>query len=457
MSFRELTDHTVTRSTERAFRIMTPSIFKVACLLGMSFLAACGARETPGAGTITGAAATSIGTQGPGRGIMPPHMENRDPVRVAILLPLGAESEDIRERAQSLFEAAQLALFDQSNEALLLVPKDTYGTPEGAAAAAREAVDQGAELILGPLFAPSVQAAAPVARAAGVPVVAFSTDRNVAGDGVYLLSFMPEDEIETVTRFAVSRGISRFAALIPEGPYGERVRTAFNDSVIKTGGTVTQVEHYVREPSRMFEPVKRIANYDARLAAIQFERRRLGEKEDEDSQKELELLEKIEVWGGTDYQAVLIPEEGNLLKSLAPLLAYYEVHPRIVKFLGTGLWDNPEIVREPSLQGGWFAAPSPNTYETFRQSFARTYGRAPQRIASLAYDAVTLAAALAAGPKGERFRQADITNPEGFVGVDGRFRLLPDGRSERGLAVLKVTTDGFDVIGAAPKAFEAGS
>lgn len=457
MPFRRVTDHTVTGSTERPVRIVNPLALKAACLLGMSFLAACSSRQAPAPMTITGPTAASIETRRPGQGIMPPHMQNRDPVRVAILLPLGSESEDIRERAQSLFEAAQLALFDQSNEALLLIPKDTYGTPGGAEAAAREAIDQGGELILGPLFAPSVQAVAPIARAAGVPVLAFSTDRDVAGDGVYLLSFMPEDEIETVTRFAVSRGVSSFAALIPEGAYGDRVRTAFNDSVIKTGGTVTQVEHYARETSAMFEPVKRIANYDARLAAIQFERQRLGEKEDEESQKALEFLEKIEVWGGTDYQAVLIPEEGNLLKSLAPLLAYYEVRPRIVKFLGTGLWDDPDIVREPSLQGGWFAAPSPNAQKAFRQNFARRYGRAPQRIASLAYDAMMLAASLAAGPRAARFRRADITDPKGFAGIDGLFRLLPDGRSERGLAVLEVTPDGFDVIGEAPKAFDAGS
>ncbi len=429
----------------------------VTFILSVFILAACSSGPPPSPVIITDPTAPQATGRDPSRWISPAHMQGSEPVRVAILLPMGAESNEVRDLAQSLLEAAQLALFDQGNQQILLIPKDTFGTPEGAVAAARDVIDQGAELILGPLFAPSVQAIAPIARMQDVPIVAFSTDREVAGDGVYLLSFMPENEIETVTRYAVSQGIINFAALIPYGPYGARVQDAFNQSVMETGGTVTQVENYVRETSAMSEPVKRLANYNARLAAIQLEKQRLSENDDEASRQALERLEDVEIWSGTDFQAVLIPEEGNLLRSLAPWLAYYEVDPRTVKFLGTGLWDDPEIVREPSLLGGWFAAPSPDAHQAFTQSFLQAYGHTPPRIASLAYDAMMLAASLSSGPRGARFGRTDITNPNGFLGIDGLFRLLPDGRSERGLAVLEVTPDGFKVINAAPNTFEFGS
>ncbi len=441
----------------------------VTFILGLFYLAACASQGPAAPVTIKGPAApvtiTSPNTitdpnapgifgRDPSRWLTPTHMRGSEPVRVGLLLPLGAESNDVRNLAQSLLEAAQLALFDQNNNSLLLIPKDTFGMPEGAAAAAQEVIDQGAELILGPLFAPSVQAIAPIARMQNVPIVAFSTDREVAGDGVYLLSFMPENEIDTVARYAASQGLFRFAALIPYGPYGARVQGAFSESVMKTGGIVTQIENYARETAATFEPVKRLANYNVRLAALQLERQRLRENDDEASRQALERLEDVEVWSSADYQAVLIPEEGNLLRSLAPLLAYYEVDPRTVKFLGTGLWDDPEIVREPSLLGGWFAAPPPDTHQAFLQNFAQAYGRTPPRIASLAYDALMLAATLSESPRGARFSQADITNPNGFLGIDGLFRLLPDGRSERGLAVLEVTPNGFKVINAAPNTFE---
>ncbi len=386
-------------------------------------------------------------------------MNGTEPVRVALLLPLSASAKGIREVAKSLQQAAELALFDQGNNTILLVPKDTGGTASGAALAAQEAINQGAELILGPLFASSVQAVAPIARQYDVSVVAFSTDSNVAGNGVYLLSFMPENEVDAVTRYAADKGLRSFAALYPYGAYGDRVSTAFNQSIMKYGGLMMQSEYYDREPSAMFEPVKRLTDYNGRIAALEMEKRRLREQGDEASMAALKRLEDSQAWGGVDFEAVLLPEEGNLLRSLAPLLPYYDVDPRQVKFLGTGLWDNPEIMREPSLVGGWFAAPSPESREVFAVSYEQTFGAKPPRIASLAYDGVMLAATLSDNPRGQRFRQPDITNPNGFFGIDGLFRFFPDGRNERGLSIIEVTSTGFEVIQPAPQSFmsESGS
>ena len=386
--------------------------------------------------------------------VQPSYLAGDDPVRVAVLLPFGAQAEQIQNLADSMLGAAELALFEQGSTNVVLMPKDTRGTPEGASAAVQEAINQGAEIVLGPLFSTSVQAVAPIARQFDVPVIAFSTDRNVAGDGVYLLSFMPENEIESVTQYARRNGISSFAALYPFGPYGDRVAEAFETSVRANGGMLVQSEYYERESSQMFEPVKRLTSYASRASSLETERANLEAAGDEASRAALDRLRQAEAWGPVGFQAVLLPEEGNLLRALAPLLPYYGVDQRAVKFLGTGLWDNPDIVREPSLVGGWFAAPSPEARQTFASSYRNLFDSTPPRIASLAYDAVMLTSTLASeGQRGTRFGPNEITNPNGFYGIDGLFRFFPDGSNERGLAIIEVTQDGFKVIEPAPTSF----
>lgn len=353
--------------------------------------------------------------------LSPHHMGGRQPIRVAMLLPLSGSSKDSREVAQSLLDAAQLAIFDASNPNLLLIPKDTQGTAAGAKAAARQAIDEGAEIILGPLFSTSVAAVTPVAQRRGIPVVAFSTDRDVSKPGIYLLSFLPEYEIERITDFAVVNGFSRFAAMIPQTAYGQRVLSAFEQSVTGRAAFLIQTESYHQSVDAMFEPARR-------LAAI------------------------------NSFDAVLLPEGGTNLRGLAPLLPYFDVDPRQVKFLGTGLWDDPTLGREPSLVGGWFAAPPPRARTAFSERFEGAFGRKPPRIASLGYDSIGLTAALAGQlDEIDRFSEAALTNPNGFTGVDGIFRFLPDGSTERGLAVIEVTSNGFKVIDEAPQTFEQPS
>ena len=393
-------------------------------------------------------------TSDPAGWIWPSHMRGRDPVRVAMLLPLGAKSPRVRELANSMLAAAELAVFNQDNPNVVLLPKDTSGTPQGAEYAAQQAINQGAKLILGPLFASSVETIAPLARSYDVPVIAFSTDRNVAGNGIYLLSFLPENEVDVITRYAVSQGRRTFAGLYPEGDYGERVAEAFFDSIDRHGGALTSEEFYERKTSSMFQPVKRLTSYSSRAADLEMEKQLLRQADDEASQLALERLEKKQAWAGSSFQAVLLPEEGNLLRSLAPLLPFYGVDSRRVKFLGTGLWDSGNLGREPALVGGWFAAPSPETKQGFTQPFKDAYGEDPPRLASLAYDGIMLASTLARQPSSTRFSEAQITNPNGFYGVDGLFRFFPEGHNERGLAIFEVTQRGVKIIEPAPTSFE---
>jgi len=345
-----------------------------------------------------------------------PNLPSGTPVRVGVLLPFSNGSAATRALAQSMLKAAELALFDAKNQNIVLITADEGGSPDAAAQGARNLLAQGAEIIIGPLFAQSVSAVAPIARDRAVPVISFSTDRNVAGDGIYLLSFQPENEVKRIVDFAAAQGRSNFAALVPQTIYGDRVAKAFQDEVTAKGGKITDIEHFAATPDALAAQAQAVT--------------------------------------ASKPDAILVAQGGALLRGTGPALAAGGVDGNKIRLLGTGLWDDPANVKESALSGGWFAAPSPSADEAFDAKYKNAFGNNPPQLATLAYDAVSLAALLSSGAPYHRFTPAALGDPNGFAGVNGIFRFNPDGTSERGLAVLGVDPNGFTTVSPAPATFQ---
>jgi ABC-type branched-subunit amino acid transport system substrate-binding protein len=342
------------------------------------------------------------------------------PSKVAILVPLSSQGHP-GVIARSLKQAAELALLDRDNRGVELTVKDDKGTPEGAKAAAEDALKAGATLILGPLYAKSVGAVAPVARKAGVPVVAFSSDRQVAGNGVYLLSFQPTPEVERIVAFTAKRGKTRFAALIPRDDFGKLVEPVFRDAVTRNGGTVAALETYPATANALLDPLRKIS---AAIAAAEAQR--------------------------APIDALFMPGGQEYLELLARLLPQAKIDTGKVKLIGTGGMDYPNAGRDASLLGAWYPGPDPRGWSEFAQKYAKAYQAAPPRIAGLAHDAMNLVIALAGDASGDGFSAAALTRVGGFSGIDGAYRLLPDGTTDRALAILEVQKFGSTVIEPAP-------
>jgi hypothetical protein len=376
--------------------------------------------------------------------------EDGGPIRVAVLLPLTGPEQGL---GQLLLDAAVMALYEIGGDNLVLLPRDTMGTPKGAQDAANSALQEGVQLILGPVFSASVAAASIPARAHGVSMVAFSTDATVAGNGVFLLAFMPQQEVERVVAYAVSQGLGRIAALAPDSHYGFAVVDALREAAVANGGVVTQIQLYAHEGELdLMTPVRMLADYQFRRDQLQAQRRALQARGDDAARTELARLDDMETLGALGYDAVLIPEGGARLRQVAPLLPFFDVDPELVQFLGTGLWNDDTLGQEPSLVGGWFAAPPPHMSQAFFDRFTYIHGYRPNRIATLAYDAVALAAVLSRAEIVD-FSAAAIGADRGFAGSDGIFRFLTNGIVERGLAVMEVEPKGLKVIDPAPVTF----
>ena len=344
------------------------------------------------------------------------------PVRVALILPMTGAGQGAVV-AQSMRNAAELALGEFQGSDLTVLVKDDAGTPEGAQAAAQQALMEGAELIIGPLYAGSVQAAGQVARQRGKAVIGFSTDASVASQGVYLLSFMVQEEVDRIVSFAASQGRRSVAALIPETQYGRVAAARLQQAAQQQGIRIAALEFY--PPGRPQDAVQRMAP----------------------------------VIGGAAPQAdaLFIPENGDGLPAIAQALQMAGFDPLRVKPLGTGLWDEPRVAALPVLQGGWFAAPDKRGFTAFAERYRARFNVDPIRLATLSYDAVTLAAALARMQGAQAFTDATLTTPAGFAGADGVFRFNPDGTNERALTVQEIRHGTAVAISGAPRTLVAGN
>jgi ABC-type branched-subunit amino acid transport system substrate-binding protein len=331
--------------------------------------------------------------------------------RVAVLVPMTGPNAGV---GQSIANAANLALLDSGGQRIRITIYDT--AKAGAVAAANEALADGSGLFLGPLLADDAKAVAPLARRARVPVIAFSNDTSVAGNGVYLLGFTPDQSIDRVVEFARGRGVERFGALVPHGVYGQRASAAVIAAVEQHGGRMVGMQEYERSA----------AGVKAAIA-------------------------KLQAQGA--YDAILIADSGHNAGSAATLVRAGPA--KTARILGTELWAaESDLTQLASLRGAWFASASDTMFDKLRSSYRARYGRQPYRLASLGYDAVALAVRIAADwPIGRAFPQRALLDPGGFAGVDGPFRFTRNGVAERSLQVQQVDAAGLTVVSAAPKGF----
>ena len=331
--------------------------------------------------------------------------------RVAVLVPLTGANAGV---GQSIANAANQALLDSGGQRIRITVYDT--ARGGAAVAANQALAEGAGLFLGPLLADDARLVAPVARRARVPVIAFSNDSSVAGNGVYLMGFTPDQSIGRVVDHASQRGVQRFGALVPQGVYGRRASQAMIAAVERSGGRMVGMQEYDRTSAGMRAAVSRL-NEQGR------------------------------------YDAVLIADSG---RNAAAVATFVRAGPsRAARLLGTELWGaESALPTYAPLRGAWFASPSDAMFNQLRTRYRARYGKAPFRLSSLGYDAVLLAVRIAGEwPLHRPFPERALLDPGGFSGVDGAFRFTRDGIAERALQVQQVDADGLTLVSPAAKGF----
>ena len=344
----------------------------------------------------------------------PPPVVSPDPLdgmhRVALLLPLTGPDGDV---GLSLANATALALTDTKSTNIQLT---TYDTNLGVTAATNRAVADGNKVILGPLRGDQVLEVANIARPKNIPILSFSNDIGVAGRNVFLLGHLPNQSIDRAVRYARMKGFSRFGALVPKSTYGQRAYATLTQSVRAAGGTLVGVE----------EVEGGAASVDA-------------------ATKRLSALGAMDV--------VLVADSGRAALVTVPALRRNGL--RNAKVLGTDLWNiDGSLASNSTMYGAWFASVSDTLYNQYAAKYRTRFGRAPLRLSSLGYDSILLMARVARNWRpGSAFPVSQLTDPQGFIGVDGAFRFMANGLTERMLEVQEIQAGKFVTIDPAPTSF----
>ena len=346
------------------------------------------------------------------------------PQTVAILLPLSGPRGEL---GPPMLRAAQLAL--SAPGAPHLLQQDTGGAPAGATRAMQAAMAAGARLILGPLTAPEVSAVAPLARAAQVPVLAFSNDPAVAQPGIWPLGITPGEQVRRLVGAARAGGKTRFAAFLPESDFGHALGNAFSQAVSAGGLGAPNIQFHAPGMNAINQGLHSLSDYDSRSGG----QRRVGE------------TSVSAVPPPPPFDALLLGDVGEPLAEIASVLQYYFVGPPAVQIMGPAQWADPAS-RSGDLRGAWFAAPDPSARQPFVQAYTARYGAPPTPLADLAYDAASIARVTA--PSG--FSGQALTVGSGYLGADGWLGLLASGEVRRSLALFQVGAGTPVVVQPAP-------
>lgn len=367
-----------------------------------------------------------VASPGEAIGVIP---ANATPIKVGLLLPLSGDAAPL---GNAMLDAATLALYDEymsvpSNHIrsqIVLIPKDTGKTANSAAAAAQSAIDAGATFIVGPLFSQAVTAMKPIVKAKGIPVISFSNNQAVAEPNIYTYGYLPEQQIARIAEYAFLHGYQRVALLAPNDAYGIKVRDELSATYSQKGGFVSPAELY--SPSEI--------NIDAAVARLM-----AAYQNSTDDRR---------------FQAIFIADSGSSMKNLVKALKKNNLDFDKIKLLSAGLLDDTELTKIPELDGTVFPGTPPESFVTFEKRFTAMYGYKPVRLASLSYDAISLLAKLSMPSANAKIDASQIPNPQGFVApANNLYRLMPDGRSQRKLAILQITPNGFKVVEPASKSF----
>ena len=367
---------------------------------------------------VTALALAACQPTAPSRG---PSIDTSAAVPVALLVPAGSGQAGDELLARSLQNAARLAISDLGSIKIDLRVYNTAGQAGQAQAMAVKAIDEGAKIILGPVFAQEANAAGVAAASRGVNVLAFSNNPDIAGGNVYILGPTFQNTAARLASYAVRQGKSRIMIVHDQNQAGLIGRTAIEQGVARSGGSVVAVGSYEFSQNGVVQAVPRI------VAAAK----------------------------ANNAQALfLTADTAGALPLVSQLLADNGMGPAATQFIGLTRWDIPAATLAlPGVQGGWFALPDPNLYQQFQNRYQTAFGEPPHPISGLAYDGIAAIGALVKQGKANALTGAALTNGAGFVGVNGVFRLRPDGLNDRGLAIAQIRNNQIVVIDPAPRSF----
>lgn len=343
------------------------------------------------------------------------------PVPVALLVPSGSGQSGDDILARSLEDAARLAMAELQGVQIDLRVYSTAGNAAQASAAAVRAVDEGARIILGPVYGEAANAAGVAVRPRNVNLLAFSNNTQIAGGNVFVLGATFQNTADRMVSYAASQGRRTVVIVHANDVGGQLARSAIQAAVARNGLTVGGTVGYDLSQQAVINAVPQV----------------------------------VEAARASEADAIFLDATtAGALSLLTQLLPEAGLRSDTVQYIGLTRWDiPPQTLELPGVQGGWFALPDPALTDRFTSRYQATYGTTPHPIAGLAFDGIAAIGALVAAGQADALTSEALTQGAGFQGVNGIFRLRSDGTNDRGLAVATIQNRQVVVIDPAPRSF----
>ncbi len=361
-------------------------------------------------------------------------------VQVALFLPFSGKNKEL---GWNIFNAATLSLFaNDMNNNVELVMVDSKDTPAEAAQAFKEIVNRKIKIVIGPVFSSAIEAIENDVKRNEITVISLSNNQQLAdkmygNGGIFIAGMIPEMQIDKIVSFALDKGKFSFAIIAPNNQYGTTIHSIFKEVVKNRDATLVTAEFYENGSDKTIDRVvNRVINSFTLSSRITRAK----------NKKNLVVTESDKIYP----QVIMVPESGKVLSKIAASIKNQNGDERNFKIIGTSQWDDISTVNDPNLVGSWFAAPENKKFREFEKSYFEICHKQPVRVSSLVYDAVALVSKMVDYRNGEiptAKNFVEQTNPpkNGFEGIDGLFRFLPNGLVQRNLAVLQVGNGKFEI------------
>jgi branched-chain amino acid transport system substrate-binding protein len=349
-------------------------------------------------------------------------------IKIAALLPLSGKNKEL---GSTMLNSIILSLFENDkNSDVELLAFDSDKIKESI----QKIIAQNIKTIIGPIFSGDIEAIAAATQQNNITVLSFSNNQDLSGKkGVFLMGFLPEQQIERISDYSISKGMENISIIAPKNQYGEKYSAILKDLVTRKDGNFVSSEFYANSNRDLEMAVsKTLKNYIVSPRAAKKDRKNLQEEE--------------KIYANT----IFIPESGSSLFKTISLINRYNSAGKDIKIIGISNWDENSTLNDPNLVGGWFTAPDPEKYHEFEKRYYQSFNKFPVRINSIAYDATLAVIETIKKSAKPEISTNDFVNYSsklnGFVGIDGLFRFLPNGITQRNFAILEIRNGSFELI-----------
>ncbi len=365
----------------------------------------------------------------------------REFLNIVLMLPLSGKHYQI---GKSLLNSAQLAVEKKNNKKIIFTIIDT-GDDEQLLSQLYSVLENDIDIIIGPVFSDKVNQVREVTKNKDIPIVTFSNNSKIQDNRLYVFGLKLEDELKELLTYSIKRNLKKYAVLVPRNEFGSRVEKEIKQFQSKNNLSTFNFTFYNPNSPDFYDVSKDVSNFEERKANLEKKIKQLEKENSEKAKEELKKLKKLDTYGELNFEALIIfAQNFQEVSNFSSILPYYDVDPKKIQYIGSSLWAKNLSLKEPGLDNGYFAALDIDNRRKFEDMYLEIFNSKPHSLAALSYDIVGLISNLHQDKN--NFTIETLHNSNGFIGINGWFKMTSNGNVSRQPKIYKIKNQKFSLL-----------